>query len=57
VNSGAKRSTPTVDGDVIDLDTPFGEQFLDVAVGQGEAEVPAHCHGDDLGREAKASKG
>jgi hypothetical protein len=28
------------DGDVIDLDTPLGEQLLDVAVGQAEAQVP-----------------
>jgi hypothetical protein len=28
---------PAVDGDVVDLDAPFGEQLLDVAVGQAEA--------------------
>jgi hypothetical protein len=26
---------------VVDLDTAFGEQFLDLAVGQTEPEVPA----------------
>jgi hypothetical protein len=28
---------PSIDGDVVDLDTPLGEEFLDVAVGQAEA--------------------
>jgi hypothetical protein len=28
---------PPVDSDVVDLDTAFGEEFLDVAVGQTEA--------------------
>ena len=30
---------PPVDGDVVDLDTAFGEQFFDVAEGQSEAQV------------------
>jgi hypothetical protein len=28
---------PPVDGDMVDLDTPLGEEFLEVAVGQAEA--------------------
>jgi len=28
---------PPVDGDVVDFNAPFGEQFLDVAVGETEA--------------------
>jgi hypothetical protein len=28
---------PSVDGDVVDLDTALGEQLLDVAVGQAKA--------------------
>jgi hypothetical protein len=28
---------PAVDRDVVHLDTPLGEEFLDVAVGQSEA--------------------
>jgi hypothetical protein len=32
---------PAVDRDVIHLDTPLGEQLLDVAVGQPETQVPA----------------
>ena len=43
---------PPVDADVVDLDAAFGEEFLDVSVGQAEAQVPADGQGDDLGREA-----
>jgi hypothetical protein len=41
---------PPVHGDVIGLDTAFGEQFLDVAVRQVVAQVPAHRHHDHLRR-------
>jgi hypothetical protein len=34
---GREPLHPTVDGDVIDLDTPLGEQLLDVPVGKAEA--------------------
>ena len=34
------RLHPPVDGDVIDLDTALGQQFLDIAVGQAIARVP-----------------
>jgi hypothetical protein len=34
------RSTPAVDGDVVDLDAVLGEEFFDVAVGHAEAQVP-----------------
>jgi hypothetical protein len=30
-----------VDGDMVHLDAALGEQFLDVSVGQAEAQVPA----------------
>jgi hypothetical protein len=43
-----------VHGDVIHLDAAFGEQFLDVSVGQSEAQVPAHREHDHLRREAEA---
>jgi len=33
---------PPVDGDVVDLDAALGEQLFDVAVGQAEAQIPAH---------------
>jgi hypothetical protein len=50
---------PPVDGDMVDLDTTLGEELLDVAVGQAEAQVPADCEDDDVGRvaEAKAERG
>jgi membrane-associated phospholipid phosphatase len=47
---------PAIDGDVIDLDATFGEQFLDVAVGEAEAQVPADRQDDDVGREAEAGE-
>lgn len=48
---------PAVHRDVVDLDAAFGEQFLDVAIGQPVAQVPAHRHHDHLGREPEASEG
>jgi hypothetical protein len=47
---------PPVDGDVVDLDTAFGEEFLDVAVGQTEAEVPADRQHDHIRWEAEAGE-
>jgi hypothetical protein len=41
---------PPVHGDVIHLGTALGEQFLDVAVRQVKAQVPAHRHHDHLRR-------
>jgi chromate transporter len=41
---------------VADLGASLGEQPLDVAVGRAEAQVPAHCEHDDVGREAEAAK-
>jgi len=41
---------PAVDRNVVDLDAAFGEEFLDVAVGQAVAQVPADRHDDHLGR-------
>ena len=34
---GRELLDPPVDGDVVDFNAPFGEQFLDVAVGETEA--------------------
>jgi hypothetical protein len=48
---------PAVDGDVIDLDAAFGEQLLDVAVRQREAQGPADRQHDHVGREAEAGEG
>ena len=48
---------PPEDGDVIDLDAAFGEEFLDVAVRQAEAQVPAHRQQDHLGWEPVPGEG
>jgi len=48
---------PPVDGDVVDLDAALGEQLLDVAIGQPEAQVPADRQHDHVGWEAEAGEG
>src|SRR6266542_5575183 len=48
---------PSVHGKVVDLDAPFGEELLDIAVGQAEPQVPPDGQGDDLGREPVAGEG
>jgi len=52
-NSGVNRWTPAVDRDVVDLDPTFGQQLLDVTIGQAVAQVPAHRHHDHIGRESE----
>jgi hypothetical protein len=52
----AQRNSAPVDGHVIDSDTAFSQQFLDVAVGQPIAQIPADSDGDHLPREREASK-
>ena len=47
---------PPVDRDMIDRDTPFGQQLFDVAVRQPIAQLPAHSHRDHLRRGPAASK-
>jgi hypothetical protein len=42
---------------VVDLDATLGEQFLDVAVRQPEAQIPTDRHDDHLGRETEAGEG
>ena len=53
---GREAEHPPVDRDVVDLDAAFGEQFLDVAVGQAEAQVPADREHDHLRWEAEAGE-
>jgi hypothetical protein len=48
-----KPHHPAIHRDVVDLDPAFGEQLLEVAVGQAEAQVPAHREHDHIGREAE----
>jgi hypothetical protein len=42
---------------VVDLDPAFGEQLLDIAVGQREAQVPPHRQHDDVWWEAETGEG
>ena len=42
-----------MDADVVGLDPALGEQFLDVAVGPPEAQVPADREDDDVWGETK----
>ena len=48
---------PPVDRDVIDLGAALSEQFLDIAIGQAEAEVPADGEDDHVRWEAEAGEG
>jgi hypothetical protein len=41
-----EAADPAIDGGVVDLDAALGEQLLDVAVRQREAQVPAHREDD-----------
>jgi hypothetical protein len=41
---------------VVDLDTPLGEELLDVAVRWRKAQVPAHGQHDHVGWEAEAGE-
>jgi hypothetical protein len=56
MNSGGEPRDPPVDGDVIDRDAAFSEQFPHAAAGQAVAQVPADREGDHLPREAEASE-
>jgi hypothetical protein len=47
----------SVDADVIDLDTAFGGQFVDVPIGQAVSQAPAHRQDDDLGRIPETREG
>jgi hypothetical protein len=48
---------PSIHGDVVDLDAPLGQQFLEVAARQPKSQLPADRQDDHLGREAKAGEG
>ena len=48
---------PPKDRDVVNGDAAFGEEFLDIAVGEPEAQVPAYGQQDDVGREPVAGEG
>ena len=42
---------------MVHLDTTLGEQLLDIAVGQAEAQLPADRPHDDIRWEAEAGQG
>jgi hypothetical protein len=48
---------PPKQSDVIDLDPAFGQDLLQVAVGQTEAQIPAHRQQDHLSWEPVAGEG
>ncbi len=48
---------PAKDGDMVDVDAPFGQQLLHVPVGQPEAQVPPHPQEDHVGWEPEAGEG
>src|SRR6266542_6410711 len=54
---GAEFGAPLADGLVADDDATLGEQILNVAEAEVEAEIQPYGMGDDLGREAVASIG
>jgi len=54
---GREPLHPPVDSDVVDIDPALGEQLLNVAVGQTEAQVPADRQHNHVGREAEAGEG
>jgi hypothetical protein len=47
---------PPVQRDVVDLDPSLGEELLEVAIGQAEAQIPAHRQQDHLRREPEAGE-
>src|SRR5829696_4285775 len=47
---------PAVDGDVVDLDPALGDELLDIAKREAEAEIPADRQHDHVGCEAKPAK-
>jgi hypothetical protein len=52
-----KRCTHREHRDVIDLDPSLGQQFLDIAIREAVAQLPAHREDDDLRREPEALEG
>src|SRR6478735_8968969 len=53
---GREGPHPPVDRHVVDLDAALGQQFLDIAVGQAVAQIPAHRDADHLPRKPIASR-
>src|SRR4030095_4238112 len=47
---------PAIHGDMVDPDAPFGEQLLDVAVGEAKAQVRVDRDDNHIGWKPEASK-
>lgn len=47
---------PSIQGHVVDLDTPVGDEFLQVPLGQSVAQVPAHGDQNDIWRELESGE-
>jgi hypothetical protein len=47
---------PPVDGDVVNVDAAFGQEFFHISVGQSVAEVAAHRQQNHLGRKPVPSE-
>jgi hypothetical protein len=41
---------------MVDVDTPLGEEFLQIPVGQSVAQVPTHCDQNGLGRKPESGE-
>src|SRR5215472_12120436 len=52
---GAELQYPSAHRFMGDVESSFGQQLLDIAVAQGEAEIEPNRVLDDLGREAMAA--
>ena len=53
---GSEPLDPPEQGHMVNLDPTFGEQLLQISVGQSVAQVPAHRDQDDLRREPEAGE-
>src|SRR5664280_2357702 len=47
---------PSEQGHMVDLDAPFGEEFLKIPIGQSVAQVPADSDQDDLRRKPESGE-
>jgi hypothetical protein len=55
VSTGPNPASPSAHRFIGDIEPSFGQQFLDVSITQGEAEIQPDGVLDDLGREAMAA--
>jgi hypothetical protein len=53
---GSEPLDPPEHGHVVDRNTPLGEEFLKIPIGQPVAQVPTHGDQNDVGRESKSNE-